>query len=143
MNKLIWYFNYLKIKIKYKINSNTGNLIYYSDNKKERGNGKTTLIIKDAIKHGYSILTSSDYQTIIDKLPVDGEVKWRKNYCIFSLKDKRIFIFHPSNIENLWFLGKAKILIDGDQYTEFFIKENEIKIVNGFVYKSLGDHNEH
>ena len=69
-------------------------------------------------------------------MPVDGEIKWRKNYCVFSLKDKRIFIFHPSSIESLWFLGKEKILIEGNQSTEFFAKENGIKFINGFIYKS-------
>ena len=115
---------FLKLKIKYWLNKNNNMPLFYNNKEEDRQNGKTELVIKDAIKHHYPIVVSSYFS---------------KNCIRKRLKDKGInpndiIIIVPDYSKILNIPYGTKILIDGDMLSYNFVLNNRWKIVNGFVY---------
>lgn len=124
INKIKNYFKFkaiiLKTKIKYYMNKRTGQPIFWFK-QESRHTGKTTLIIKDAIKY---------------KIPIIVETRNQK-LCMLQLAkkmNKSLKIY--TAYENLDGMKINEVLLDcaGRGWEVIQERYPNIKIMNGFVY---------
>ena len=107
-------------KIKKQYNKNFGNkqnpLIYGED---ERGYGRSTIIVKDAIKRNLPIMVSTRAQG-------------KHLQSLAELEHGKVELYYPDDNS---IKGKnLEVLFDGDYNTFSFCCKNNITILNGFMF---------
>ena len=106
-------------KIKKQYNKNFGHrqnpLIYGED---ERGYGRSTIIVKDAIKRNLPIMVSTRAQ---------GKHLQR----LAELEHGKVELYYPDDTVKG---KKLEVLFDGDYDTFHFCCKNNITILNGFMF---------
>ena len=106
-------------KIKKQYNKNFGHrqnpLIYGED---ERGYGRSTIIVKDAIKRNLPIMVSTRAQG-------------KHLQSLAELEHGKVELYYPDNTARG---KKLEVLFDGDYDTFLFCCENNIIILNGFMF---------
>ena len=107
-------------KIKKQYNKNFGHrqnpLIYGED---ERGYGRSTIIVKDAIKRNLPIM-------------VPTRTQGKHLQSLAELEHGKVELYYPD--DNLVKGKKLEVLFDGDYDTFHFCCENNITILNGFMF---------
>lgn len=110
-------------KIKKQYNKNFGHrqnpLIYGED---ERGYGRSTIIVKDAIKRNLPIM-------------VPTRTQGKHLQSLAELEHGKVELYYPDGLSK----GKKnEVLFDGDYNTFEYCLKNNIVILNGFMYINKG-----
>ena len=111
-------------KIKRQYNKNFGHkqnpLIYGED---ERGYGRSTIVVKDAIKRNLPIMVSTRVQGI-------------HLQSLAKLEHGKVELYYPD--DNSVKGKKLEVLFDGDYNAFEYCLKNNITILNGFMYVLRG-----
>lgn len=131
---MTWKFRlkYWKLKFRYWRNKNSGKPIFYQAlNIEERQNGKTQLIIKDALKHKYPIIVEDRMSKIILSKRIQEIIGNKK-----KVEDMVIIVTPDSILVGSFMKPGTKVLLDCGYHGLCMTRDYGWKIVNGFVRKN-------
>lgn len=128
MSWKFWIKN-IKLRFQYWCNKNSGKPIYWKVfDQKNRQNGKTTLVIRDALKYGYPIVVEDRMSKIFLSRRVQDIIGPKK-----KVEDTVVIVTPDSILIDSYLRSGTKVLLDCGTKGFLMARTHHWKIVNGFV----------